>query len=118
MQTVETLTESNNELNGEIGILYVPCPEGGKHTMTSHAAGELYKDGKFIIKDGFAWQCSKCLDVIVSQYNPKWVKKLGKYGRMNPGFRLETFYIMKYPTTVGTASSTTVEPWISSYVWY
>ena len=99
-------------------IFYIPCPEGGRHTMTQHGVGELSQNGKEVIAHGFAFQCSKCLKAIVSEYSPKSHGKLGTYGVEQVSWRLQTSYSMRYPDYVGYNSSTspTSPPW-DSYVW-
>ncbi|SEM87134.1 hypothetical protein SAMN04489762_1260 [Terribacillus saccharophilus] len=107
-----------NEGEGEFTVQYIPCPGGGKHTMTPHSLGEIRQNGKVILKLGYAFQCSKCLETMVVQHNPSWgATKLGTYGTDTPGFRLRTGYVMKYPDYVGYNSSLRNRGW-DSYIWY
>ncbi|SEN68062.1 hypothetical protein SAMN05192533_11754 [Mesobacillus persicus] len=87
--------------------------------MTEHGVGELYQNGKEIVGFGYAHQCSKCLKVIVSEYDPEQHGKLGNYGVQQVSWRLTTSYTMKTPDSVGYNSSTspTKAPW-DSYTWY
>jgi hypothetical protein len=98
---------------------YIPCPEGGFHTMYSHGKGELSQDGEELIASGYAWQCSKCKEVIVSENNPLHygVNSLGTYGVQQVGWNLRTSYSMTDPDYVDYNSSLDDPPW-DSYQWY
>lgn len=110
--------DDNNivEKNGDVELMYIPCPGGGKHNMTRHANGKVIKNGKVVLKNGIVWQCSKCYEVIISSLDPRVSGKLGKYGVENPGFRLRTGFIMDNPSYVGENSSVKGGAW-DSYIW-
>lgn len=78
----------NSELS-EIELMYVPCPGGGKHYMIGKGSGRVVNSKGVTILRGQAAQCTKCLTVIVSEFNPfhPATKKLGKYA--NRGFNEE-----------------------------
>lgn len=107
-------------MDGEIIVVpfYIPCPQGGKHTMYEHGAGEVRVNGKEWVPFGVVHQCSKCLEVIVSEYDPNDKGKLGKYGVEQLSYRLQVHYVMQNPDYTGTNTSTRVQPWIGSYTWY
>lgn len=101
----------------EYSIMYVPCPGGGKHYMTSHGTGKVRDSSGKTIIDGYAHQCSKCYEVIISERQPRvgWTS-LGKYAVKTVGHRLTTAYIMTNPSKIGTNTSLKVAPW-TSYTW-
>ncbi len=74
-QSEESISE------GDVGLMYVPCPGGGKHYMQGAGSGWVYINGDLVIDRGQASQCSKCYLVLVSYYNPfnPGINKLGNY---------------------------------------
>lgn len=76
---------------GDFGVLYIPCPAGGKHTMAPRGKGNVYVGGVSVL-NGTSSQCTKCKDVIVSQYSPfaSGSYKLGKYGSQAFGYTIGT----------------------------
>lgn len=106
-----------SEGEGDFSILYVPCPGGGRHYMTSHGTGTVRNSSGTTLFKGWAHQCSKCLEVVISQNQPRLgYKSLGKYAVKTVGHRLTTAYIMTNPSKTGTNTSLTVSPW-TSYTW-
>lgn len=74
------LNNPSNSSKSTAALLYLPCPEGGKHTMVARGTGFIYIDGEQVM-EGQTSQCSKCYTVIISENNPfyYWVDSLGTY---------------------------------------
>lgn len=58
-------------------LRYIPCSGGGQHTMYGRGGCSGYRGSangpnKFLFKGGEVTQCSKCLMVLATQYNPYW----------------------------------------------
>lgn len=69
-----------NTDEGEFGVLYLPCPQGGKHTVGPRGYGQVYINGKVAL-EGPSSQCSKCYVAIVTEFNPfsPYVTAFGNY---------------------------------------
>lgn len=101
--------------NGDIELLYIPCPEGGKHIMKPRGAGTVYINGVRKL-DGRATQCEKCGDVIISEFNPydPATTRLGKYGYANYNYTIGTGTYM-YTNTLYESTSWS-DPFLQSFI--
>lgn len=99
MSTGSNHNHSNEDsANEQVEPLYVPCPQGGKHTMVGRGVGFVYINGGLVLDSGQTSQCSKCHIVIISWYNPfnPATDRLGDYGQqgwgepVNPGTAMYT----------------------------
>lgn len=103
----------------EIGVRYVPCPEGGKHAMYGRGSGEVRDASGNRLLKGNTTQCSKCGDVIISQFNPNDYRTtyLGYYGYQNSMDTVNQYTIM-YTNKLYYNSDLVSDPFFDSFVFY
>ncbi|MFZ3591811.1 hypothetical protein ACOI1C_22015 [Bacillus sp. DJP31] len=86
--------------------------------MVGHGRGEVRVDGKIWLDDGYAFQCNKCKEVIVSQNSPLYGSTyLGKYAIKHVGYDIGIGFKMEDPNYTGYNSSLNTDYW-DSYRWY
>ncbi|MDJ0333537.1 hypothetical protein [Planococcus sp. S3-L1] len=110
--------ESNvTSKGGDFGVLYIPCPSGGKHVMAPRGKGNVYVNGVDVLR-GDSSQCTKCMDVIVSQFSP-WANgatKLGKYASQAFGNKIGTTVKLLNIDKLRTNTSLKASPF-DGYTW-
>lgn len=76
-----TSSLANVYIKGDITpYVIAPCPYG-VHDMISRGGGTLYKNGVQVFDGGYSFQCTKCYEILVSDYNPGgYAGWLGTYG--------------------------------------
>lgn len=84
-----TIGESNSD--DSKALIYCDTSPTFKHEAFSRGTGTLYRknsDGSKtkIFSNGCAWQCKYCLQVIVTQRDPKLFFQIGYYATWNPGY--------------------------------
>lgn len=57
-----------NEEGGDFGVMYIPCPEGGKHNMWPYGLGNHTTTTGQKFK-GNLYQCAKCLMTLTTENN-------------------------------------------------
>ncbi|MFC4410312.1 hypothetical protein ACFOZY_07745 [Chungangia koreensis] len=65
----ETELNAESHVDGDIGLMYIPCPEGGKHQMAGKGMATVEMGNGVLWKSASLYQCSKCLTVLVSDNN-------------------------------------------------
>ena len=73
---------------------YATCPGGNKHQMVTRCRGDVIQNGVTRVKNGYATQCIKCGDVLVSQNSPYFHTSLGYYAICNYNYPIGNYVYM------------------------
>lgn len=90
------------KLDGEVEVdpfAVDACPGWGRHDMVSAGWATLVKvnnngSRERIFTNGASWQCSRCKEVVATQYDPLQAKYVGYYAMRNPGYWIPASIIM------------------------
>jgi len=110
-----TIFGSSNILipNSELVIDAVEVCNGyAKHDMVSHGWGTVYKgvypDTSNLVFNGTCWQCSRCNEVLMTEYDPLITNYVGHYALWNPGYKLSSISTVVWTNIIYFTSGASV----------
>lgn len=86
------------------------CPYGnGICDALSSGSGTLYVNNVLKFLNKYAWQCTKCRNVYVTQYNPLTQGTIGIWATQSYTTPISIYGVALYTNTYGTTSGSTIQ---------
>lgn len=88
------------------------CNGYSKHDMLSNGYGTVYKgvypDTSNLAFSGAAWQCTRCREVVITEYDPLEARYVGYYAFWNPGYKITNNRTYLWTNTIHFTSGSTL----------